>query len=90
MSEMDGVCEIAEYVNQAFAWGHNAIAITDHMAVQAFPKAQAAVSKILKKNPDAKTNYEEAKEAAKGLDTDMKIVPVKNVQEAIDYLRSTN
>lgn len=53
MSEMDGVCEIAEYVNQAFAWGHNAIAITDHMAVQAFPKAQAAVSKILKKNPDA-------------------------------------
>ncbi|WP_270314495.1 SepM family pheromone-processing serine protease [Streptococcus infantarius] len=44
----------------------------------------------LKKNPDAKTNYEEAKEAAKDLDTDMKIVPVKNVQEAIDYLRSTN
>ncbi|MEG0239210.1 PolC-type DNA polymerase III [Anaerorhabdus sp.] len=54
MSEMDGVCEIAEYVNQAYKWGHSAIAITDHMAVQAFPKAQAAVSKILKKNPDAK------------------------------------
>lgn len=53
MSEMDGVSEISEYVNQAFAWGHKAIAITDHMAVQAFPKAQAAVSKILKKNPDA-------------------------------------
>ena len=30
----------------------------------------------LKKDPDAKTNYEEAVAAAKDLDTDMKIVPV--------------
>ncbi|WP_423217043.1 SepM family pheromone-processing serine protease [Streptococcus equinus] len=43
-----------------------------------------------KENPDAKTNYQEAKEAAKDLDTDMKIVPVTTVQEAIDYLRSTD
>lgn len=44
----------------------------------------------LKKNPDAKTNYEEALKAAKDLDTDMKIVPVTTVQEAIDYLRNND
>lgn len=43
---------------------------------------------ILKKNPDAKTNYQEAKEVAKQLKTKMKIVPVTNVQDAIDYLKS--
>lgn len=32
-------------------------------------------------------NYEEAKAVAKELGTDMKIVPVKNVKDAIDYLR---
>ena len=36
--------------------------------------------------PEIKTNYEEALEAAKKIDTDMKIVPVKTVQEALDYL----
>ena len=44
----------------------------------------------LKKDPDAKTNYEEAVEVAKDLDTDMKIVPVTTVQEAIDYLRNND
>ncbi|MGM0212881.1 lon-like protease [Enterococcus sp. AZ109] len=38
--------------------------------------------------PDIKTNYQEAKEAAKKLGTDMKIVPVKNVQDALDYLKN--
>ena len=44
----------------------------------------------LKQDPDAKTNYEEAVEAAKSIDTDMKIVPITTVQEAIDYLRDTD
>ncbi|MFC3928439.1 SepM family pheromone-processing serine protease [Streptococcus caprae] len=43
----------------------------------------------LKENPDAKTNYQEALEAAKELGTDMKIVPVTTVQEAIDYLKDS-
>ncbi|MGT2908106.1 SepM family pheromone-processing serine protease [Streptococcus dentiloxodontae] len=42
-----------------------------------------------KADPDAKSNYEEAKKAAKDLDTDMKIVPVTTVQDAIDYLKET-
>lgn len=43
-----------------------------------------------KKKPDLKTNYEEAKEAAKKLGTKMKIVPVKTAQEAIEYLQKSN
>ena len=47
------------------------------------------VDKFTHKNDDMISD-EEAKEAAKDLDTDMKIVPVTTVQEAIDYLRSTD
>lgn len=37
--------------------------------------------------PKLKSNYQEAKAAAKKLDTKMKIVPVKTVQDALDYLQ---
>lgn len=42
---------------------------------------------ILKENPDAKTNYEEAMEAVKSEKLDITVVPVTNVQEAIEYLK---
>ncbi len=46
------------------------------------------VDKEIKKvNPNAISNYEEAKRAAKRLKTKMKIVPVTTVQEALVYLR---
>lgn len=51
MSEMDGVSTIEAYINQAYHWGHDAIAITDHHSVQAYPKAQRAVDGLMKKNP---------------------------------------
>lgn len=51
MSEMDGVTTIESYINQAYQWGHSAIAITDHHSVQAYPKAQKAVEGLIKKNP---------------------------------------
>ena len=41
---------------------------------------------VKKEYPEIKTNYEEAKAAAKKLNSSMKIVPVKTVQEALDYL----
>ncbi|QCA29583.1 PDZ domain-containing protein [Vagococcus xieshaowenii] len=43
---------------------------------------------VLKEAPDLKNNYEIAKEAAKKIKTDMKIVPVKNVKEALAYLET--
>jgi len=37
MSQMDGVADEVKLVKQAIAWGHKAIAITDHNGAQAFP-----------------------------------------------------
>ncbi len=37
MSVMDGITSVKDYVDQAIKWGHKAIAITDHNAVQSFP-----------------------------------------------------
>lgn len=45
---------------------------------------------ILKENPEAKSNYQEAKETAKAIKTDMKIVPVKTAKDAIAYLEKLN
>ena len=47
MSSMDALTDVGKVVTQAAAWGHPAIAITDHGTVQAFPKARdAAKGKI--------------------------------------------
>ena len=42
MSTMDALTDVGKVVKQAAAWGHPAIAITDHGTVQAFPKARDA------------------------------------------------
>lgn len=48
LSEMDGVCDITEYIKTANAWGMDAIALSDHRVVQAFPTAQSCVDGINK------------------------------------------
>ncbi|MEG6521690.1 PolC-type DNA polymerase III [Desulfotomaculum sp. 1211_IL3151] len=45
MSSMDSVMNAADAVKQAAAWGHEALAITDHGVVQAYPEAYAAAKK---------------------------------------------
>lgn len=59
MSEMDAVSDVEQLIKQAVAYGHRGLAITDHVNVQAFPKAEAIVNKLKKKdeNLDFKLVY---------------------------------
>ena len=49
MSDMDGVSDVKEIIHRAKAWGHPAIAITDHGAVQSFPDANHVWEDLWKK-----------------------------------------
>ncbi len=46
MSSMDALTDTAAAVKQAAAWGHKAIAITDHGCAQSFPDAMKAAGKV--------------------------------------------
>lgn len=39
MSQIDGVMDVADLIGTAKAWGHPAVAVTDHGVVQSFPDA---------------------------------------------------
>ena len=56
MSDMDGVSDVKDIIKRAASWGHKAIAITDHGAVQAFPDADHAIHD-LPKDSDFKVIY---------------------------------
>lgn len=41
---------------------------------------------VLKLYPDLQSNYQEALDAAEAIDTDMEIIPVKNITDALEFL----
>ena len=52
-SAEDGILDISEAIRRAKAWGMNALAVTDHLVVQAFPDAHREVAD----DPDFKVIY---------------------------------
>ena len=47
-SEMDAVSEVKDLINQAKAWGHQAMAVTDHGCAYAFPDACTRFLKMIR------------------------------------------
>lgn len=57
LSAMDAMSTPEELISQAIAWGHEAIAITDHGVVQAFPEAMKMAKVSKDKKPPIKIIY---------------------------------
>ncbi len=84
LSEMDGVSSPTEVVNAAYAMGHRAVAITDHLCLQGFHEAQTAYKNIMKKAKDEKPDFK----LLYGCEMNMVSPELNIVYNATDHLLS--
>ena len=84
LSEMDGVSSPTEVVNAAYAMGHRAVAITDHLCLQGFHEAQVAYKNIMKKAKDEKPDFK----LLYGCEMNMVSPELNIVYNATDHLLS--
>lgn len=94
MSALDSVMNLKDYIKCAANWGHEAVAITDHGVVQAFPEAYSLAQKFdikviygmegyLIDNPDDKMRARHIiilAESQKGLRNLYKLVSLSHLQ----------
>ncbi|MGX6978165.1 SepM family pheromone-processing serine protease [Vagococcus elongatus] len=67
------------------------VVAADRAGAEIFFAPDESYSKeVLDKYPDLKNNYQQALAAAKKINTKMEIVPVKTVQDALEYMESLN
>lgn len=57
MSQMDGVHSADTLIRQAVAYGHKAVAITDHGVAQAFPEAMRTADRLARAGKEIKVIY---------------------------------
>lgn len=57
MSAKDAIASPTDLINRAAAWGHKAIAVTDHGVAQAFPECFETLSKLRKSGKEFKILY---------------------------------
>ncbi len=88
MSQMDGVINEEDLVDQAIKWGHRGVAITDHDCCQAFPHV---FDKVTKYNKSKKKEFDEKikanEETIKELSDSGNIEGVKALEEMNNELR---
>lgn len=95
MSSMDGITNIKDIVTRAHKWGHEALAITDHGVVQAFPEGMDISKKLgikliygvegylVNDKKDIVTNYDPSKEYGEFVIFDIETTGLSAVNDAI-------
>ncbi|MBE5963730.1 MAG: PolC-type DNA polymerase III [Lachnospira sp.] len=86
MSEMDGVADVGELIDTAIAWGHKALAITDHGVVQGFTEAYHHIKDVEKKykSKDEKLDFKLIYGVEAYLVDDLKDIVTKSAKQSLD------
>ena len=88
MSAMDGMSSVESLIDRAVEFGHEAVAITDHGVVQAFPDAMNHLKKIRGKGKNIKVIYgveDYFVDDSEDLNTDMNDIDINSSYVCFDF-----